>query len=74
MAIKLEIANEIAMIIMKACGCPDSGTGTFIPKKLAIMVGIVKTIVIEVKNFMTMFKLLEITEAKASIVPLKILL
>jgi len=42
------------------------------PKKLATIVGSAKIIVMVARNFKTMFKLLDIIEAKASIVPLKI--
>ena len=55
-------------------GCSWKGNATFIPYKLKIMVGIDRTIVMDVSVFITIFKLLEITEAKASMVPLKILL
>ena len=55
--------------IKNPIGWDAQGTGTFIPKKLAIIVGIAITIVTEARNFMTMFRLLEITEAKASIMP-----
>ena len=51
-----------------------NGTGTFIPQKLAIIVGIDITIVMIARTFITMFRLFEITAAYASIVPLKILL
>ena len=46
--------------------------GTFIPYKLAIKVGIIKIIDIEVICFIIVFILLEITEAYASMVPVKI--
>ena len=45
---------------------------TFIPKALKTIVGIAITTVIIARTFMTMLRLLEITEAKASIIPLKI--
>ena len=47
---------------------PDfaKGRGTFIPKKLVIKVGTIKINEMVVSFFMTIFKLLEITEAKAS--------
>ena len=38
------------------------GKGTFMPKKLNIMVGMVMMMVIEVSTFITEFRLLEITE------------
>jgi hypothetical protein len=43
--------------------------GTFIPYKLATKVGIIKIIEMEVSCFMTTFRLFEITDAKASIIP-----
>ena len=46
--------------------------GTFIPNKLAIKVGIIKRIEMSVSCFITTLRLLEITEAKASIIPAKI--
>ena len=39
------------------------------PKKLTIKVGTIKMSEITVKRFMTMFRLFEITEANASIMP-----
>ena len=50
------------------------GNQVFIPKIEAINIGTVNTIVIDVKNFMTLFRLLLIIEAKASNVPVKMLL
>lgn len=50
------------------------GTLTFIPQKLAIIVGIAKIIVIDVKNFMTIFKLFEIMDANVSVRFVRILL
>lgn len=44
----------------------------FIPKKLENMVGIAINIVIEVNSFITMFRLFDIMEANASMVPLNI--
>jgi hypothetical protein len=64
----------ILKIIANAWGLFSKGTSTFIPKKLATIVGIDRMIVTEVRNFMTIFKLLEMTDAYASIVPLRILL
>ena len=40
-----------------------SGTGTFMPHRLAIKVGMARMMVMEVKNFMTPFRLLEMMEA-----------
>ena len=51
---------------------PIVPNGIFIPKNENIIVGIEMTIVILVKNFMTLFKLLEITVAKASVILPKI--
>ena len=64
----------ILKIIAKAWGLCSKGTSTFIPKKLATIVGIDRMIVTEVRNFITIFKLLEMTDAYASIVPLRMLL
>ena len=41
------------------------------PKKLATSTGMVSTMVIDVNNLITMLRLLEMTEAKASIIPVK---
>ena len=41
------------------------------PKKLAISIGMVRMMVMEVSRRITMLRLLEMTEAKASIMPLK---
>ena len=49
------------------------GIDTFMPQKLAIMVGIARRIVMDARNFITMLRLLEMTEAKASIMLLKML-
>ena len=57
--------------IKNPIGWDAQGTGTFIPKKLAIMVGIAITMVTDARNFMTIFRLFEITEANASIIPAK---
>ena len=59
------------IIITNPNGLFSNGNFTFIPQKLDIIVGIASTIVIDVKNFITTFKLLEIIEAYASIVPFK---
>ena len=69
-----EKIKDMMKIIKNALGLFANGISTFIPKKLATMVGIDKTIVIDAKNFMTIFRLLEMIEAKASIVPLRMLL
>ena len=44
--------------------------GTFIPKILAINVGIISMIEISVNCFITTLRLFDITEANASIIPL----
>ena len=64
----------ITIIIANPKKLSSKGTGTFIPQKLEIKVGIAKIIVIEVNVYITPFKLFEIIEAYASIVPFKILL
>ena len=69
-----EKKTVIVKIIANAWGLSAKGTLTFIPKKLATIVGIAKMIVTDVRNFITIFKLLEMTDAYASIVPLRILL
>ena len=46
--------------------------GTFIPYKLAINVGIISNTDKAVIRFIMIFRLLEITDANASIVPLRI--
>ena len=59
-----EIITDIPIIIQKPNGESLKGKLiTFIPHNPAIMAGIDKKMVIEVKNLMTIFKLLEITEA-----------
>ena len=50
------------------------GKGTFIPKKLKIMVGMVMIMVMEVSTFITEFRLLDMTELYASMVTSKMLL
>jgi hypothetical protein len=67
------VTTDIPIIIQKEKELLR-GISTFIPKKLAIIVGMAMTIVTEVRNYMTMFRLLEMTEAKASMVPLRMLL
>ena len=51
----------------------SKGTLTFIPQKLAIIVGIAKIMVMDVSNFMVVERLLEIMDEKASVVDLVIL-
>ena len=56
-----ETINEIIQIIKNDKSLsPTIPSGTFIPKKEAIIVGTENTIVIAVKNFTITFKLLEI--------------
>ena len=58
--------------IQKPFGLVENVTGTFIPQKLANIVGIDKMIVMAAKNFITKFRLLLIMLAKPSIIPSKI--
>ena len=64
-------ATEISIII----GNPNllfwNGMFTFIPQKLDTIVGTASTIVIDVKNFITPFRLFDIIDAYASIVPVR---
>lgn len=64
-------ATEISIII----GNPNllfwNGMFTFIPQKLDTIVGTASTIVIDVRNFITPFRLFDIIDAYASIVPVK---
>ena len=62
------LAVALICVFLFANGIP----ATFIPSALVTIVGTVSTMVITDKNFIAIFKLLDITEAKASIVPLKI--
>ena len=71
--------NKVKIVTMKkGTGFfenPDvNGKGIFIPKIPEIIVGIDIKIVTEARTFITIFRLLEITEAKKSIVLAKILL
>ena len=52
----------------KPQGVPAKGTGTFIPHREAIIVGMESSAVKEVRVFMVMFRLLLITDANASVV------
>ena len=78
MTVKIIKRKAMPRIMMKPIGPHVSalakGNHVFIPKMEAINIGTVNTIVIEVKNFMTLFRLLLIIEAKASNVPVKMLL
>ena len=53
----------------KPFGLALNATGTFIPHKLASMVGIERIIVMAAKNFITRFTLLLMILAKPSIMP-----
>ena len=64
----------IKKMIVNAWGTFSKGLSTFIPKKLATIVGSAIIIVTEVRNFMTIFRLLEMTDAYASMVPVRMLL
>ena len=68
------IIIAIATITTNPIGLFSNGSATFIPQKLDIIVGTAKIIVIDVKNFITPFRLFDIIDAYASMVPLKILL
>ena len=52
----------------KPHGVPAKGTGTFIPYREAMIVGMDSSAVREVSIFMVMFRLLLITDANASVV------
>lgn len=67
---RTDITNEPRIIAGIAHDEFSIEFGTFIPKILAINVGIINIIDIRVNCFITTFRLLEITEAKASIIPL----
>ena len=62
-----EISNTPAVLT----GISEPGIGRFMPKKEKIIVGIARIIVSPARTFMTLFKLFEMMEAKASIVPVK---
>ena len=47
-------------MMTKPYGSWPSGISTFIPKKLAIIVGMARMIVMDVRNFSTLFRLFEI--------------
>jgi hypothetical protein len=68
------MSTETTIIPIKEKLSCEKGSGTFMPKKLAIMVGIIKIMVTEVSRLTTIFKLFEMMELKKSIVPFKILL
>lgn len=59
----IEISNEINNTIQNPKGFSCKLLGTFIPYKLAINVGIINIIEIDVNRFIITFRLLEITEA-----------
>lgn len=70
----IRVSNkEIPTTIQNPYGLFANGIpATFIPSALVTIVGTVSTMVITDKNFIAIFRLFDITEAKASIVPLKI--
>jgi len=55
----------------KAHGACWNGRSTFIPKMLTTKVGTMRTIEMMVSRFITILRLLEITDAKASIMPVR---
>ena len=68
-----DIIKDINVIKANDAGLsPNSPSGTFIPKKDAIIVGTEKTIVIPARNFIITFKLFDIIELYVSIVDDKI--
>ena len=69
---KTEKSIEITITIKNPYGFSSKEFGTFIPYKLAIKVGNINIIEMDVIRFITIFKLLEITEAKVPIMLLKI--
>lgn len=48
--------TEMPSVIRKAWGWLSKGNRTFLPKRLAMIVGMLSTMVIEARNFMTLFK------------------
>ena len=66
----MAISAEKMITIGKAQGLFSKWFGTFIPYKLAIKVGIIKIMEMEASCFMTTFRLFEMTDANASIIPL----
>ena len=63
------VTTQIPMTIQKPHHLPSKGTPTFIPHKLAINVGTEMMSVMTASSFITTFRLFEMTEAYASIVP-----
>ena len=63
--------TDISIIIGKPNLLSWNGRFTFIPQKLDTIVGTASTIVIDVKNFITPFRLFDIMDAYASIVPVR---
>ena len=59
--------TDISIITTNPYGLFWSGNPTFIPQKLEIIVGTARTIVMDVKNFITPFKLLEIIETNSMV-------
>ena len=67
------VATEIPITIQNPYGEPEKGRLVkFIPNNPEKIVGIAIKIVIDVNNFITILRLFDISEANASIVPLKI--
>ena len=60
---KTEKSIEITITIKNPYGFSSKEFGTFIPYKLAIKVGNINIIEMDVIRFITILKLLEITEA-----------
>ena len=59
-------------MVTKPNSLPSRGTGTFMPHKPPIVVGIAKIMVTEARNFITKFRLLLMIEANTSIMLLRI--
>ena len=58
----------------KAVESSAKGTGTFMPKKLDMTVGIARMIVMAARNFITRFWLFEMMDVKVSAMRARILL
>ena len=73
------VAIQVMAIITQSQTKPimpleEKGRVTFIPQKLAIMVGIARIMVMEVSSFMVTERLLEMMDAKAFMVEVVMLL
>ena len=66
-----EITTAMATTTQNPQATPSKGTETFMSHKLSMSVGTEMMSVLTARNFMTMFTLLEMTEAKASMVPVR---